>query len=229
MATHFAKAAGAKNNKKGYRFLLSLNEEQKETKPYILENDVSVITGKAGSGKTLLACQIALQGVLEKRYKKIIITRPTVSKEDLGHLPGGIEDKMAPWVSPIYGNMYQLLRKERVYQMIRADQIEIVPFSYMRGRTFLDSVIIIDECQNLDNEQTLMILQRLGKDSKMLFCGDTDQIDLKNTSTSGLAFLRSIKDLRGFYVKNLETNHRHPILDDILPIYHKFFTVNKSK
>ena len=70
MATHFAKAAGAKNNKKGYRFLLSLNEEQKETKPYILENDVSVITGKAGSGKTLLACQIALQGVLEKRFKK---------------------------------------------------------------------------------------------------------------------------------------------------------------
>ena len=196
MATHFAKAAGAKNNKKGYRFLLSLNEEQKETKPYILENDVSVITGKAGSGKTLLACQIALQGVLEKRYKKIIITRPTVSKEDLGHLPGGIEDKMAPWVSPIYGNMYQLLRKERGDQMIRADQIEIVPVSYMRGRTFLDSVIIIDECQNLDNEQTLMILQRLGKDSKMLFCGDTDQIDLKNTSTSGLAFLRSIKDLR---------------------------------
>tara|TARA_R100001079_G_scaffold110669_1_gene86934 strand:- start:8523 stop:9206 length:684 start_codon:yes stop_codon:yes gene_type:complete len=220
---------GPKNNKKGYRFLLSLNEEQKLTKPYILENDVSVITGKAGSGKTLLACQIALQGVLEKRYKKIIITRPTVSKEDLGFLPGGVEEKMAPWLSPIYGNMYQLLRRERVDQMIRADQIEIVPVSYMRGRTFLESVIIIDECQNLDNEQTLMILQRLGKGSKMLFCGDTDQVDLKNASTSGLAFLQSITNLSGFYVKNLETNHRHPILDNILPIYHNFFKVNKRK
>ena len=105
---------GKKNNKKGYRFLLSLNEEQKLTKPHILNNDIAIITGKAGSGKTLLACQIALQGILEKNYRKIIITRPTVSKEDLGFLPGGIEDKMAPWVSPIYSNMYQLLRRERV-------------------------------------------------------------------------------------------------------------------
>ena len=102
MAQPFAKDAGSKNNKKGYRFLLSLNEEQKLTKPFILENSISVITGKAGSGKTLLACQIALQGVLERRYKKIIITRPTVSKEDLGFLPGGLEEKMAPWVAPMY-------------------------------------------------------------------------------------------------------------------------------
>ena len=224
MATHFAKTA-QKNNKKGYRFLLTLNEEQKLTKPYILQNDISIVTGKAGSGKTLLACQIALQGILERNYKKIIITRPTVSKEDLGFLPGGIEDKMAPWVSPIYGNMYQLLRKERVDAMVRTDQIEIVPVSYMRGRTFLDSVIIIDECQNLDDTQTLMILQRLGKNSKMIFCGDTDQIDMKQSSNSGLKFLQSIKEVEGFYVKNLETNHRHPILDNILPIYDKFFKV----
>tara|TARA_R110002096_G_scaffold233135_7_gene423158 strand:- start:3940 stop:4617 length:678 start_codon:yes stop_codon:yes gene_type:complete len=224
MATHFAKTA-QKNNKKGYRFLLTLNEEQKLTKPNILQNDISIVTGKAGSGKTLLACQIALQGILERNYKKIIITRPTVSKEDLGFLPGGIEDKMAPWVSPIYGNMYQLLRKERVDAMVRTDQIEIVPVSYMRGRTFLDSVIIIDECQNLDDTQTLMILQRLGKNSKMIFCGDTDQIDMKQSSSSGLKFLQSIKDVQGFYVKNLETNHRHPILDNILPIYDKYFKV----
>ena len=109
---------GKKNNKKGYRFLLSLNEEQKIAKAKILENDVSIILGKAGSGKTLLACQIALHGLLEKRYTKIIITRPTISKEDLGHLPGNMEEKMSPWVAPIYGNMYQLLRKERIEQML---------------------------------------------------------------------------------------------------------------
>ena len=109
--------------------------------------------------------------------------------------------------------------------MVRTDQIEIVPVSYMRGRTFLDSVIIIDECQNLDDTQTLMILQRLGKNSKMIFCGDTDQIDMKQSSSSGLKFLQSIKDVQGFYVKNLETNHRHPILDNILPIYDKYFKV----
>ena len=140
-----------KNNKKGYRFLLSLNDEQKSAKAEILNNTISIILGKAGSGKTLLACQIALQEVLQKRRKKIIITRPTISKEDLGHLPGNMEEKMSPWVAPIYGNMYQLLRRERVDKMIKHGQIEIVPVTYMRGRTFLDACVIVDECQNLDH------------------------------------------------------------------------------
>ena len=210
---------GKKNNKKGYRFLLSLNEEQKLAKAQILENDVSIILGKAGSGKTLLACQIALHGILEKRYTKIIITRPTISKEDLGHLPGNMEEKMSPWVAPIYGNMYQLLRRERVDKMIKDGQIEIVPVSYMRGRTFLDASVIVDECQNLDHEQTLMILQRIGLNSKMMFCGDTDQVDLKKNSDSGLGFLRGVKEVEGLHTIELLSNHRHPILEDILNYY----------
>ena len=208
-----------KNNKKGYRFLLSLNEEQKKAKGQILENDVSIILGKAGSGKTLLACQIALHGLLDKRYTKIIITRPTISKEDLGYLPGNMEEKMSPWVAPIYGNMYQLLRKERVEAMISKGQIEIVPVSYMRGRTFLNSCVIVDECQNLDNDQTLMILQRIGINSRMMFCGDTDQIDLKRNGESGLGFLRNIKNVNGLNTIELLSNHRHPILDEILKVY----------
>ena len=208
-----------KNNKKGYRFLLSLNEEQKKAKGQILENDVSIILGKAGSGKTLLACQIALHGLLEKRYTKIIITRPTISKEDLGYLPGNMEEKMSPWVAPIYGNMYQLLRKERVEAMISKGQIEIVPVSYMRGRTFLNSCVIVEECQNLDNDQTLMILQRIGINSRMMFCGDTDQIDLKRNGESGLGFLRNIKNVNGLNTIELLSNHRHPILDEILKVY----------
>ena len=213
---------GKKNNKKGYRFLLSLNEEQKLAKAIILENDISIILGKAGSGKTLLACQIALHGILEKRYTKIVITRPTISKEDLGHLPGNMEEKMSPWVAPIYGNMYQLLRKERVEAMIAKGQIEIVPVSYMRGRTFLNSCVIVDECQNLDHAQTLMILQRIGLHSKMMFCGDTDQVDLKKNGESGLKFLRKIKDVKGLHTVELLTNHRHPILESILNIYKKY-------
>ena len=219
MSTHFAKTMGAKNNKKGYRFLLSLNEEQKLAKAEVLENTVSVILGKAGSGKTLLACQIALQEVPEKRRKKIIITRPTISKEDLGHLPGNMEEKMSPWVAPIYGNMYQLLRKERVDKMIQDGQIEIVPVSYMRGRTFLDSCVIVDECQNLDHEQTLMILQRIGLNSRMMFCGDSQQIDLKHNGESGLKFLSSVKSVTGLHTFELLQNHRHPILDEILDVY----------
>ena len=211
-----------KNNKKGYRFLLSLNEEQKAAKAAILDKTVSIIKGKAGSGKTLLACQIALQEVLEKRKKKIVITRPTISKEDLGFLPGGLEDKMAPWVAPIYANMFQLLRKERVEKMISNGIIEIVPVSYMRGRTFLDSCVIVDECQNLDHEQTLMILQRIGLNSRMMFCGDTDQIDLKKESETGFKFLQSIFSVEGLHTIELLNNHRHPILEEILHVYKNY-------
>ena len=210
---------GKKNNKKGYRFLLSLNEEQKQAKREIFENVISIILGKAGSGKTLLACQIALQEILEKKRNKIIITRPTISKEDLGHLPGNMEEKMSPWVAPIYGNMYQLLRKERVDKMIKDGQIEIVPVSYMRGRTFLNACVIVDECQNLDHEQTLMILQRIGLNSRMMFCGDSEQIDLKHNAGSGLKFLSSVKNVNGLHTFELLKNHRHPILDEILDVY----------
>jgi len=209
---------GKKNNKKGYRFLLSLNEEQKKAKAKIIQSDVSVILGKAGSGKTLLACQIALQMLLEKHVNKIVITRPTISQEDIGFLPGNLAEKMGPWVAPIYSNMYQLLRRERVDKMIHDDQIEIVPVSYMRGRTFTNSAIIVDECQNLEHNQTLMILQRIGINSRMMFCGDTDQIDLKRTHDTGLDFLSKMNVNRLEIIKLLE-NHRHPILEDIMTAY----------
>ena len=95
---------------------------------------------------------------------------------------------MDPWVAPIYGNMYQLLRKERIDEMVAREQIEIVPVSYMRGRTFTNSVVLVDECQNLDNAQTLMILQRIGRDSKMFFCGDTRELSTSN-------FKRSVRSI----------------------------------
>jgi len=218
--TDFINSKPKKNEKKGYRFLLSLNEEQKLAKQTILTNTISVINGKAGSGKTLLACQVALQMLLDKKVKKIIVTRPTVSKEDLGFLPGGIQEKMDPWIAPIYGNMYQLLRRERIDQLINTSAIEIVPVSYMRGRTFVDSCVIVDECQNLEHPQIKMILQRIGLGSLMMFCGDTDQIDLKHSNASGLQFLsRASERVEGLCTIDLLQNHRHPILDEILEVY----------
>ena len=211
-----------KNVKKGYRFKISLTEEQKKAKTLILENDVSVLLGEAGSGKTLLACQIALQSILDKWATKIIITRPTISKEDIGHLPGNIKEKMDPWVAPIYGNMYQLLRKERIDEMVAKEQIEIVPVSYMRGRTFTNSTVIVDECQNLDNAQTLMILQRVGVGSRMMFCGDINQVDLRRQKDSGLNFLSNIKSVKGMHSVTLHENYRHPILKDLLEVYNNF-------
>ncbi len=127
------------------KFEISLNEEQKSAKELILKNTITLLAGKAGSGKTLLACQVALDGLFRKNFEKIIITRPTVSKEEIGFLPGDLQQKMDPWVQPIYQNMYILYNKDKIDSYIQNGQIEIVPLSFMRGRTFLDACLIEGE------------------------------------------------------------------------------------
>ena len=150
------------------KFQLSLNEEQKEAKRLIIENAITVIKGKAGSGKTLVACQAALDMLFTRQIDSIVITRPTVSKEDIGFLPDSLAEKMDPWVSPIYANMYNLYRRDKIDQIIADNFVEIVPLSFMRGRTFLNSFIIVDEAQNVTNEQMEMIISRIGINSKMV-------------------------------------------------------------
>jgi phosphate starvation-inducible PhoH-like protein len=162
------------------KFKIELNPEQKEAKAKILNNTVTLLAGSAGSGKTLLACQIALEKLFMKECDKIIITRPTVSKEEIGFLPGDLREKMDPWVQPIYQNMYMLYDKVKIEQLITGGQIEIVPVSFMRGRTFVDSFVIVDEAQNVTHEQMEMIVTRLGLRSKMIICGDDHQVDLKS-------------------------------------------------
>jgi len=127
------------------KFKVPLNEEQKLAKEKILNSTITLLAGKAGSGKTLLACQVALDGLFRRQYEKIIITRPTVSKEEIGFLPGDLHQKMDPWVQPIYQNMYVLYGKEKIDPYIQSGQIEIVPVSFMRGRTFLDACLIEGE------------------------------------------------------------------------------------
>ena len=202
------------------KFHIQLNPEQKVAKQTILDNTITLLAGSAGSGKTLLACNVALDGLFSKQYDKIIITRPTVSKEDIGFLPGDMREKMDPWVQPIYQNFYTLYGKEKMEKYLENGQIEIVPVSFMRGRTFLDSLIIVDEAQNVTHEQMEMIVSRIGVRSKMIICGDDHQIDLKKRSDSGFRFLYSASKT----VKNLEaikllTNHRDPIVEDILEYY----------
>jgi len=180
-------------------FQIQLNEEQKEAKAKILDSTITLLGGSAGSGKTLLACNVALDGLFRRQYDKIIITRPTVSKEDIGFLPGDMREKMDPWVQPIYQNFYTLYGKDRMQKYFEDDSIEIVPVSFMRGRTFLDSIVIVDEAQNVTHEQMEMIVSRLGLRSKMIICGDAYQIDLRKKSDSGFKFLykaaRKVKNL----------------------------------
>ena len=202
------------------KFHIQLNEEQKKAKQVILDNTITLLAGSAGSGKTLLACNVALDGLFRRQYDKIIITRPTVSKEEIGFLPGDLREKMDPWVQPIYQNFYTLYGKERMQKYFESEQIEIVPVSFMRGRTFLDSIVIVDEAQNVTHEQMEMIVSRLGRRSKMIICGDAHQIDLKKHSDSGFKFLyiasKKIKSLESI---TLLTNHRDPIVEDLLDYY----------
>ncbi len=205
------------------KFNITLNEEQKLAKEKILRSTITVLAGRAGSGKTLLACQIALDGLFRKEYEKIIITRPTVSKEDIGFLPGNLKEKLDPWVQPIYQNMYQLYDREKVNKHLENSDIEIVPISFMRGRTFLDSCVIVDEAQNVTMEQMQMIVTRVGLRSKMIICGDAAQIDLKTRRESGFSFLydaaQSIQHLEAIL---LETNHRNPIVDELIEYYSRY-------
>ena len=206
------------------KFKTQLNEEQKLAKAQILENTVTLLSGQAGSGKTFLACNIALDGLLRRMYQKIIITRPTVSKEEIGFLPGDLREKIDPWVQPIYQNFFQLYDKIKIEKLIKDDLIEIVPVSFMRGRTFLDSLIIVDEAQNVTHEQMEMIVTRIGKNSKMVICGDTHQVDLKKKEESGFKFLctaaRKIKNMESIC---LLTNNRDSIVEDLINYYNEAY------
>lgn len=205
------------------KFQLTLNEEQKVAKQVILENAVTVIKGMAGSGKTLVAAQCALDMLFKREVERIVIARPMVARTDMGALPGSAEDKLHPWLIPIYANLYLLYNKMSIDRLVEEGVIEILPFQFMRGRTLTDSFVIIDEAQNITHEEMEMVIGRLGKQSKMVFCGDNSQIDLKNKKDSGLDFLKTIEG-RVAGLKNvvLLQNHRHPIVKEILEVYKEY-------
>ena len=205
------------------KFNISLNEEQKAAKEIILSNPVTVLRGMAGSGKTLVAVQVALDLLFTKQVEKIIITRPTVAKEDIGFLPGDIREKMDPWLAPIYHNLYLLYSKEKIDREVEEGNIEILPFAFMRGRTFVNSFVIVDEAQNVTHTQMEMVLGRLGVNSWLTICGDIAQIDLKDKRQTGFSFLNRLEEqVKGFRVVTLLQNHRHPIVEPILKVYQTF-------
>lgn len=205
------------------KFNVTLNEEQKEAKSLILSSPITVLKGMAGSGKTLVATQVGLDLLFRKEVDKIIITRPTVSKESIGFLPGDIREKMDPWLAPIYHNLYMLYNKDKVDKEIEKGTIEIVPFAFMRGRTFVDSFVIVDEAQNVTHTQMETVIGRLGVGSKMVICGDIAQIDLKDKRETGFSFLARIEEqVEGFVTHSLQQNHRHNIVGPILKVYKTF-------
>ena len=199
------------------KFSITLSDEQKDAKSEIRQHPFNFILGKAGSGKTLVAVQIALDSFFKREVNKIVITRPTVSNEDNGFLPGSLEEKMEPWLVPIRSNMRKVYNKPAILDKMEKDEsIELVSLSHFRGRTFDNAVVIVDEFQNLTKQQLGMVLGRLGKNSRMILCGDGQQIDLKFNNDSAIHDVPKLKESEYVYTITLKDNHRHESLDEVL-------------
>lgn len=203
---------------KNIKFDIQLNEEQKRAKEQILLHPFSFIHGKAGSGKTLVSCAIATDQLFKKHVSKIVITRPTVATEDNGFLPGTIEEKLDPWLVPIRHNLRKFYNKKEKWDQLEKDGVvEIIALSHFRGRTIENAICIVDEYQNLTRSQLQMCIGRLGKNSRMIFCGDPNQIDLKN-GNSAVSEVKKLQNCESVFIVELLENHRHPAVMELLTI-----------
>ena len=203
------------------KFGITLNEEQKVAKAEVLQNHIIAIKGKAGSGKTMLAVQIGLDLLFNRDIEKLIIARPYVTAgEDIGFLPGGVDDKLSYLTSPIYNIMYDLIGKPKTEKLVQDGSVIVAPFGFLRGNTFSNCYVLIDEAQNATMKQTELMIGRLGMNSRMVFCGDMSQCDLKNKKDSGFDFFVKIElAVPGVKVLHLEKNHRHEVVDPILDVF----------
>jgi len=187
--------------------------------------DIVFAVGPAGTGKTYLAVAKALSEIMQKKCRKLIITRPVVEAgESLGFLPGDLAQKISPYLRPLYDAMESLLSLDAVRRLEEAGVIEIAPLAYMRGRSLSDCCIILDEAQNTTREQMKMFLTRIGEHSKAVVTGDVTQIDLPNKKVSGLVeameILRDIDDI-GFLEFSPGDIVRNRLVKKIIDAYEK--------
>jgi phosphate starvation-inducible PhoH-like protein len=197
-------------------------------KRYLQAIDAHPITfgiGPAGTGKTYLAMAMALRELLEARVERIILTRPAVEAgEALGFLPGELQEKILPYLTPLYDAMNDMIGKEQTMQLVERGIVEIAPLAYMRGRTLANAFVVLDEAQNTTHEQMMMFLTRLGDGSRMVVTGDITQTDLPRNKQSGLKeatrVLRDIERIRLFYFDGQDVV-RHPLVQDIINAYAK--------
>ena len=189
----------------------------------VKNNDITFGIGPAGTGKTFLAVVLAVQALKRGQVKRIILTRPAVEAgENLGFLPGDLQEKVDPYLRPVYDALYQVLGKEVTTRMMERGTIEIAPLAYMRGRTLDDSFVILDEAQNTTTMQMKMFLTRLGFNSKMIVNGDSSQIDLPRHTKSGLIDaeekLKKVNSIDFVYFSAKDVV-RHPVVAQIIGAY----------
>ena len=199
------------------------NLAQKKYIESIKRNEIVFSIGPAGTGKTYLAMAMAVHSLITKRVGRIILVRPAVEAgEKLGFLPGDLYEKINPYLRPLYDAFYEMLETDKLQQYLDRGIIEIAPLAYMRGRTFNDSFIVLDEAQNSTSEQMKMFLTRLGFGSKVIVTGDITQIDLPESTTSGLIevqyILKGIKGIDFVYFTEKDVV-RHRLVQDIIRAY----------
>ncbi|HET6279789.1 MAG TPA: PhoH family protein [Polyangia bacterium] len=185
--------------------------------------DIVFGVGPAGTGKTYLAMALAVRALMEKQVKRIILTRPAVEAgERLGFLPGSMEEKVSPYLRPLYDALHDMMDFEKADQLLARGLIEVAPIAFMRGRTLNDAFVILDEAQNTTSEQMKMFLTRLGFESKAVITGDVTQIDLPENRRSGLSeavsLLSGIEGIAFRYFTEVDVV-RHPLVQQIIRAY----------
>ena len=189
----------------------------------IREHDVVFGVGPAGTGKTYLAMAMAVAAWKKEQVSRIVLTRPAVEAgEALGFLPGALEEKILPYLRPLYDALYDMLETDEIQKFMDRGVIEIAPLAYMRGRTLNHSFVVLDEAQNTTAEQMFMFLTRLGNDSKCVITGDRTQIDLPRHKRSGLLeAVEVLQNVDGLAIRSLSRKDvvRHPLVQKIINAY----------
>jgi len=212
--------------------VIARSEKQSDYIKALIENDIVMALGPAGTGKSFLAVSVAVTLLMEKKIERVILSRPAVEAgEKLGFLPGDMKEKVDPYLRPLYDALYELFGADRIDKKIETGEIEIAPLAFMRGRTLKNCFAILDEAQNATETQIKMFLTRIGENSKLVVNGDPSQVDLTNKTHSGLSKSKNIlKDLEE--IKIIEFDHndvvRHPLVSKIIRAYQTKSTDDKN-
>jgi phosphate starvation-inducible protein PhoH and related proteins len=192
----------------------------------IKEKEIVFGIGPAGTGKTYLAVAAALDALMTEKVERLILTRPAVEAgEALGYLPGDLEEKIQPYLRPLYDSITDMLGHEQAQHLLERDSVEVAPLAYMRGRTLAKSFIILDEAQNTTPEQMMMFLTRLGEGSRMVITGDITQVDLPRHKYSGLKEAMDVlKNVEGIAFQSFDSGDvvRHPLVARIIDAYQSY-------
>lgn len=202
--------------KSDVKYNVTLNEEQKAAKQLIIDNQIVIVTGRAGSGKSLICAQTALDFLMTKQCNHIFVTRATIEVgNSLGFLPGSLDDKFDPYLEAFQENLEKCYDKVKIQELVKDKKIVAYPVQFIRGKT-IDDVLVVEEAQNLTKGEMLAILTRLGKTGKIIINGDNEQKDTRESYT-GLSYAIDVaKKIEGIEWVKLKENHRSDLVGKIL-------------